>query len=76
MEDVIREEGGATNFEARITYPNMSKMIPSAYQYIYTIRENTVVDRFKNANLNETNATLDLTKKKESKKRNVSEVRF
>lgn len=63
MEDVIRKAGGATNFEAQITYPNTSTMIPSAYQYTYTVRGNTVVDRFKNGNPDETNAALGLTKK-------------
>lgn len=67
MEDVIRKAGGATNFEAQITYPNTSTMIPSAYQYTYTVRGNTVVDRFKNGNPDETNAALGLTKKKEKK---------
>ena len=67
MEDVIRKAGGATNFEAQITYPDTSTMIPSAYQYTYTVRENTVVDRFKNGNPDETNAALGLTKKKEKK---------
>lgn len=67
MEDVIRKAGGATNFEAQITYPNTSTMIPSAYQYTYTVRGNTVVDRFKNSNPDETNAALGLTKKKETK---------
>lgn len=55
------------NFEAQITYPNTSTMIPSAYQYTYTVRGNTVVDRFKNSNPHETNAALGLTKKKETK---------
>lgn len=68
MEDVIRKAGGAMNFEAQITYPNTSTMIPSAYQYTYTVRGNTVVDRFKNGNPDETNAALGLTKKKETKK--------
>lgn len=68
MEDVIRKAGGATNFEAQITYPDTSTMIPSAYQYTYTVRGNTVVDRFKNGNPDETNAALGLTKKKETKK--------
>lgn len=67
MEDVIRKAGGAMNFEAQITYPNTSTMIPSAYQYTYTVRGNTVVDRFKNGNPDETNAALGLTKKKEKK---------
>ncbi|WP_214767871.1 DNA/RNA non-specific endonuclease [Exiguobacterium sp. s145] len=67
MEDVIRKAGGATNFEAQITYPDTSTMIPSAYQYTYTVRGNTVVDRFKNGNPDETNAALGLTKKKKTK---------
>ena len=67
MEDVIRKAGGATNFEAQITYPDTSTMIPSAYQYTYTVRGNTVVDRFQNGNPDETNAALGLTKKKETK---------
>ncbi len=72
MEDVIRKAGGATNFEAQITYPDTSTMIPSAYQYTYTVRGNTVVDRFKNGNPDETNAALGLTKKKETKKEPTS----
>ncbi|WP_214805961.1 MULTISPECIES: DNA/RNA non-specific endonuclease [unclassified Exiguobacterium] len=72
MEDVIRKAGGATNFEVQITYPNTSTMIPSAYQYTYTVRGNTVVDRFKNGNPDETNAALGLTKKKETKKEPTS----
>ncbi|WP_214749379.1 MULTISPECIES: DNA/RNA non-specific endonuclease [unclassified Exiguobacterium] len=67
MEDVIRKADGATNFEAQITYPDTSTMIPSAYQYTYTVRGNTVVDRFKNGNPDETNAALGLTKKKDKK---------
>ena len=67
MEDVIRKAGDATNFEAQISYPDTSTMIPSAYQYTYTVRGNTVVDRFKNSNPDETNAALGLTKKKETK---------
>ncbi len=67
MEDVIRKAGGATNFEAQITYPDTSTMIPSAYQYTYTVRGNTVVDRFKNSNPDETNAALGLTKKRRKK---------
>lgn len=63
MEDVIRKAGGATNFEAQITYPDTSTMIPSTYQYTYTVRGNTVVDQFKNVNPDEANAALGLTKK-------------
>ena len=36
MEDAIRNAGGATNFEAIITYPNTETQIPSSYQvYLY-----------------------------------------
>lgn len=73
MEDVIRKAGGATNFEAQITYPDTSTKIPSAYQYTYTVRGNTVVDRFNNGNPDETNATLGLTKKKEKKTESSAE---
>ena len=40
MEDAIRKAGGATNFEAIISYPNTETQIPSSYQYIYTIKGN------------------------------------
>jgi len=36
MEDAIRKAGGATNFEAIITYPNTETQIPSHYKYTYT----------------------------------------
>lgn len=74
MEDVIRKAGGATNFEAQITYPNTSTMIPSAYQYTYTVRGNTVIDRFKNSNPDKTNAALGLTKKKETKQESAEKT--
>jgi len=38
MEDVIRKAGGATKFEAIITYPDTETQIPSSYQYTYTIK--------------------------------------
>ncbi|WP_313635922.1 DNA/RNA non-specific endonuclease [Exiguobacterium sp.] len=74
MEDVIRKAGGATNFEAKITYPDTSTSIPSVYQYTYTVRGNTVVDRFKNSNPDETNAALGLTKKKETKQESAAKT--
>ena len=61
MEDVIRDAGGATNFEAIITYPDMETQIPSSYQYIYTVMGNEVVDTFDNVNPDEVNASLGLT---------------
>src|SRR5690606_17400937 len=48
MEKVIRDAGGATNFEAIITYPNTKTQIPSSYQYTYTVKGNKVVDKFDN----------------------------
>ena len=61
MEDAIRKAGGATNFEAIITYPNTQTQIPSSYQYTYTIKGNTVVDKYDNVNPDEVNASSGLT---------------
>ncbi|MCM3609951.1 hypothetical protein M4S82_01725 [Planococcus sp. MERTA32b] len=61
MEDVIRDAGGATNFEAIITYPDTETQIPSSYQYSYTVMGNEVVDEFVNGNPDEINASLGLT---------------
>lgn len=61
MEDVIRDAGGATDFEAIITYPDTETQVPSSYQYSYTVRGNKVVDTFDNVNPDEVNASLGLT---------------
>ena len=61
MEDAIRKAGGATNFEAIITYPNTETQIPSSYQYTYTIKGKKIVDTFDNVNPDEVNASLGLT---------------
>lgn len=61
MEDAIRKAGGATNFEAIITYPNTNTQIPSSYQYTYTIKGNVIVDSFDNVNPDEVNESLGLT---------------
>lgn len=61
MEDVIRKAGGATDFEANITYPDTSTHIPSHYEYTYTIRGNVVTDSFDNVNPDEVNEALGLT---------------
>ena len=66
MEDAIRKAGGATNFEAIITYPNTSTQIPSSYQYTYTIKGNKVVDKYDNVNPDEVNASSGLTGNKPS----------
>ncbi|MDW2878151.1 MULTISPECIES: DNA/RNA non-specific endonuclease [Bacillaceae] len=61
MEDAIRKAGGATNFEAIITYPNTETQIPSSYQYTYTLMGNEIVDTFDNVNPDEVNESLGLT---------------
>ncbi|MBP1933181.1 DNA/RNA non-specific endonuclease [Ammoniphilus resinae] len=61
MEDAIRKAGGATNFEAIVTYPNTETQIPSSYQYTYTLKGNKIVDTFDNVNPDEVNAALGLT---------------
>lgn len=61
MEDAIRDAGGATDFEAIITYADTETQIPASYQYTYTIKGNTVVDTFDNVNPDEVNAALGLT---------------
>jgi hypothetical protein len=61
MEDSIRRAGGASNFEAIITYPNTETQIPSNYKYTYTIMGNQVIDIFDNVNPDEVNESLGLT---------------
>lgn len=61
MEEVIRSAGGATNFEAIITYPNTKTQIPSHYQYTYTVKGNKIMDTFDNVNPDEVNESLGLT---------------
>ena len=61
LEDAIRKAGGATDFEAIITYPNTETQIPSGYQFTYTIMGNKVVDTFDNVNPDEVNESLGLT---------------
>ena len=67
LEDAIRKAGGATNFEAIITYPNTKTQIPSSYKYTYSIKGNEIVDTFDNVNPDEENASLGLTGTKPSK---------
>ncbi|WP_053363433.1 DNA/RNA non-specific endonuclease [Bacillus sp. FJAT-27251] len=61
MEDAISRAGGASDFEAIITYHNTQTQIPSSYQYTYTIMGNKIVDTFDNVNPDEVNASLGLT---------------
>lgn len=64
MEDSIRKAGGATDFEAIITYPNSNTQIPSKYKIYYTIKGNKVVDEFENTNPDKKNEELGLTTSK------------
>ena len=66
MEENIRKAGGATNFEAIITYPNTETQIPSHYDVQYTLKGNRIVDEFDNGNPDKTNESLGLTGKKSS----------
>lgn len=66
MEDAIRKAGGATNFEATITYADTKTQIPSHYKYTYTVRGNTVTDEFDNGNPDEKNKSLGLTEQKKA----------
>lgn len=61
MERTIQQAGGATNFEAIITYPNTTTQIPSRYKYTYTVSGNQVVDEFDNINPDEYNEEQGLT---------------
>jgi hypothetical protein len=72
MEKAIRSAGGATNFEAIITYPNTETQIPSSYQYTYTLMGNVIVDKFDNVNPDEVNASLGLTVSEPSTSTNSS----
>ncbi|MGP4082555.1 DNA/RNA non-specific endonuclease [Pseudalkalibacillus sp. R45] len=66
MERSIRDAGGATHFEAIITYPYTETQIPSSYQYTYTLMGNEIVDTFDNVNPDEVNESLGLTDSKPS----------
>ncbi|EWG08494.1 DNA/RNA non-specific endonuclease [Cytobacillus firmus] len=66
LENSIRKAGGATDFEAIITYPNTETQIPSHYQYTYTLRGNKIVDSFDNVNPDKVNESLGLTGSKPS----------
>ena len=61
MERNIVQAGGATNFEALITYPDTTTQVPSYYKYTYTINGYQVVDEFQNVNPDEYNAAQGLT---------------
>ena len=61
MERNIVQAGGATNFEALITYPDTTTQVPSYYRYTYTINGYQVIDEFENINPDEYNAAQGLT---------------
>ena len=61
MERTIQQAGGATKFEALITYPDTTTQVPSYYKYTYTINGYQVVDEFQNVNPDEYNAAQGLT---------------
>lgn len=61
MERVIRDAGGASDFEAIITYPDTITHIPSHYKYTYTVRGNRVTDEYANENPDKVNEDLGLT---------------
>ena len=60
MERNIVQAGGATNFEAIITYPDTTTQVPNHYRYTYTINGYQVVDEFQNVNPDEYNAAQGL----------------
>ena len=72
MEDTIRKAGGASHFEAVITYPDTKTQIPSRYKYTYTVRGNKVVDTFNNTDPDKVNASLGLTKPKAAESKKVT----
>lgn len=72
MEDAIRKAGGATNFEAIITYPNTETQIPSSYQYSYIIHGNVITDSFENVNPDEVNKSLGITGNNKSASKSAS----
>lgn len=61
MEKTIRDAGGATDFEAIITYPNTTTQIPSHYKYTYTVWGSEIVDEFDNINPDDYNSDIGIT---------------
>ena len=59
MEEIIRDAGDCTNFEAIITYPNTKTQIPNHYHYTYTIKGNIITDDFDNVNPDAVNKSLN-----------------
>lgn len=73
MERNIREAGGATDFEAIITYPNTTTQVPSHYEYTYTIKGNKVNDSFPNGDPDKINEDLGLSSGGDEPNSNSSE---
>lgn len=67
MERTIQQAGGATDFEAIITYPNSTTQTPSSYKYTYTVNGNQVVDEFANVDPDEYNEEHGITGDSEEK---------
>ncbi|WP_370567448.1 hypothetical protein [Desemzia sp. RIT 804] len=74
MGRTIQQAGGATDFEAIITYPNTTAQIPSSYKYAYTVNGNQVVDEFDNINPDEYNVQQGLTVEHDSSSSTDSSV--
>ncbi|GAE93037.1 hypothetical protein JCM21714_2068 [Gracilibacillus boraciitolerans JCM 21714] len=72
MEDAIRNAGGASHFEAIISYADTETQIPSKYQYTYTINGNEIVDTFNNVNPDDVNESLGLTDSEDTSNSNPS----
>jgi len=68
----IRQAGGATNFEAIITYPDTETQIPSKYKY--TIHGNDVVDEYANGNPDKYNEKQDITTSESTKSPDSNKV--
>ncbi|MFC5735184.1 DNA/RNA non-specific endonuclease [Cytobacillus gottheilii] len=72
LEDTIRKAGGATDFEAIITYQDTETQIPSSYQYTYTINGNVITDSFDNVNPDKVNESLGLSGNKDTESDSAS----
>lgn len=74
MEKTIRDAGGATDFEAIITYPNNETQIPSKYKVSYKVKGYKVVDEFENGDPDKKNKNLGLTGTTTTKTEKVDNV--
>lgn len=75
MEEMIRKAGGATNFEAIISYPNTKTQIPSHYRYTFTLPNGKqVVMEFDNVDPDKVNESLGLTGNKATKSNHKGDI--